>query len=227
MSFCRQCGAELNGAKFCSSCGTYVDEAIAAAPATAVVHTAGDSRQQSLMEMRRLLDYFGAKEDQYKEYDTVSAQIQELHESSSGGFIILGIITFVIALISEAFFWYILTALSVAAYFFFKKRNKDRLAVATARQASLEEELNTYYKNYGYCPVGQKYVKPETLRAINDVIEDGRANSTSEAINILKSDADMAESLRLAQEAADAAKDAAKQAKANKRWAAASFIFRR
>lgn len=225
MAFCRQCGADMGDAIFCPSCGTRTDVETAN---TTIAQAGQDPRQRSLAEMERMIQHFGAKRSVYDEYDSVSAQVAELSEKSSTLGVILGGISLAIGLLFQAgWFWCVLGAVIIVASVLIGKNNKNKLTVATARQNELEAELAELYKSYGYCQIGQEYTHPTILDNINRVIQSGRASDLGMAINIIQQDAENAERKAREEEIIAATKDAAKQAKSAKRWAAAEFIFKR
>ena len=76
MPFCSKCGAQIvAGDKFCDSCGSPV-EVTATAPVNAPAYAPVPSveqlesvRQASIIEVDKLIQYFGQKKPQYDEYD--------------------------------------------------------------------------------------------------------------------------------------------------------------
>lgn len=224
MAFCRQCGADMGDAIFCPSCGTRTDVETAN---TTIAQAGQDPRQRSLAEMERMIQHFGAKRSVYDEYDSVSAQVAELNDKSIVGPVGAGVISLLIGIFAGGWFWYVLAGALVVAGVLMGKNNKNKLTVATARQNELEAELAELYKSYGYCPIGQEYTNPAILDNINNVIRSGRASDPGMAINILQQEAENAERKAREEELIAATKDAAKQAKSAKRWAAADFIFKR
>ena len=52
----------------------------------------------------------------------------------------------------------------------------------------LYNDLNVYYRNYGYCPIGFEYSHPKVLQLVKDMIKSGRANNTTDAINTMIED---------------------------------------
>lgn len=221
MAFCKQCGADIGDAVFCPSCG--VSQEVATVNSTPTQ----DPRQQGLMEMDRMIKHFGAKRAVYDEYDAVSAQVAELSDKSIVGPVGAGVISLLIGIFAEGWFWYVLAGVLIVAGVLMGKNNKNKLTIATARQNELEAELAELYKSYGYCPIGQEYTKPAILDNIYNVIRSGRASDPGMAINIIQQEIENAERKAREEELIAATKDAAKQAKSAKRWAAADFIFKR
>lgn len=215
MAFCKQCGTDMGEAKFCPSCGAAADGAVVAA--------AADPRQRSLADMEQMTQYFGAKKEQYDEFDLVSAEVEDRASRGYFGWIVTTVIFVIIGILSKALFFYIAAPVFIVAFVLLRKKNKEKLAVATARRDELAKELEQYYNDYGYCPIGMEYTKPEILGTLYDIIRKGRASNPGDAINLYLADLAEQEKLRLAQETAEAAKEAAKQAKKNARYSAASF----
>lgn len=226
MAFCKQCGADLNGANFCPSCGTSAD-------GNAVAPQAVDPRQQTLTEMNRMIVYFGTKEDVYRQYDTVAAEVKERTEKSFAGWIIAAVISLVIGLFSKAVFFYIAIAPFIAAFILLKKKNSEKLAEATSLMNKLDAELAKFYADYGYCPVGRKFTHPDALPILYDYVAEGSANTPSEAINCMKTDIDRAKAeadrktmIAQNEEIMKNTKKAAKTAKDARNLAALDFLFK-
>ena len=76
MAFCKQCGADLNGANFCPSCGTAANADIAAAQPQNTAPVSTDARQRSLADLDHMIRYFGVKQAQYDEYDAVREEVE-------------------------------------------------------------------------------------------------------------------------------------------------------
>ncbi len=223
MAFCKQCGADLNGAKFCPSCGTAADGEVAVQQAHAPV--GADVRQRSMADMEHMMKYFGAKQAQYDEFDAVCAEVEDRSSRGFGGWIVAAVISVLIGIFAVAGFFFVVAAGCIALYIVLKKKNKEKLAVATARRDELGEELAQYYADYGYCAVGLEYTKPSTLNALYELIRKGRTNTPGDAINIYLADQRDAEMLQLQREATEAAKETAIEAKKTRKAArrAASY----
>ena len=179
MAFCKQCGADLNGANFCASCGTPADGNVVVQQAPPAM----DPRQASLIEMDKMLDYFGGKADLYRQYDSVEAEVKERSERTFLGWSGAAVLCVIIGLFSKAIFFYIAAAPFVAGYILKRKKNKEKLAEVAALMEKLGGELTKLYADYGYCPIGREYTHPDILPALYGYISGGRANTPSEAIN--------------------------------------------
>lgn len=231
MAFCKQCGADLNGANFCAGCGTPADgvpmQTYQAAPIGA------DVRQRSLADFEHMTAYFGAKAPQYKEFDEVSEEVATREAYSCGGWIVGAVVCFLIGIFAKAWFFYLLTVGFITLAVLMSMKNKDKLAAARARQQALYAELEEHYKAYGYCSIGFEYTQPATLAALFDMIRKGRATTPSDAINIYLADLEQ-QKIRELQERATAAaeetaretKRAAKSARKAAGYASASFWFK-
>lgn len=211
MAFCKNCGTDLNGAKFCSNCGASAAGEVAAHGYAAPV--GADVRQRSLVDMENMLKYFGAKKQWYDDFDAVSAEVADRSARSFGGWIVGAVISLIIGIFSKAIFFFILPAPFIALFILLKKKNSDKLKIATDRQNKIMNRLQTYYDEYGYCPVGLEYTKPSTLQALYDLVRKGRASNPGDAINIYLADIEQAEMRRLQEEATAAAKETAKNTK--------------
>lgn len=230
MANCKQCGADLNGAKFCPNCGA---SATGEMTAQQVAYAGGDTRQRSLAEMERMRSYFGAKKQWYDDFDTVSAEVEERSARTYGGWIWATVIAALIGIFKGAFFFYIAAVACVVLFVVCTKKNKTALTAATHKQEKIANKLQAYYDEYGYCPIGFEYTKPSTLEVLYDYIRKGRASNPGDAINIYLADEDRTKMLKLQEEATEAAKQtakntkkAAKQAKRAAGYSSASFWFK-
>lgn len=212
MKTCKNCGCELNGAKFCPNCGASISGEMPAAT-YASVPVGADVRQRSIADMQHMISYFGAKEAQYNEFDKVSEEVQDRSTRGFGGWIVASIISALIGIFSEAFFFYIAAAAMVAGFIFFRRQNKQKLAAATARQEALSNELQEHYDAYGYCSIGFEYTAPATLATLYDYIRKGRVTTPGDAINCYLADLDAKKMMELQEQATLAAQESAEYAK--------------
>lgn len=231
MAFCKQCGTDMQEAKFCPQCGASAEGVVAQAYNPAPV--GADVRQRSLADFEHMTAYFGAKADVYNEFDAVCEEVESRKGYSSGLWIGGTIVCALIAIIFKAWFFWILAGGCVALAILLGIKNKKKLEAAQARQEELLAELDAYYKAYGYCPVGFEYTKPATLAALFDMIRKGRATNPADAINIYLADLRAQEMLDLQREATEAAKETAAATKSAARsarraagYSAASFWFK-
>lgn len=224
MAFCKHCGVDLNGANFCANCGSSADGNITTQQTPPIIT---DSRQQTLIEMNRMKDYFGSKADLYRAYDTVDAEVKERSERTFLGWIGTAILCVIIGLFSKAIFFYIAAVPFVVGYVLKRKNNKKKLAEITAKCEELGKEKDKLYADYGYCPIGQQYTHPDVLPLLYDYVSGGRANTTSEAINCLVADLKAEEQQETLRNIEKRTEDAAKAAKANRNIAIANFLFKK
>ncbi len=212
MMTCKNCGSELGNAKFCPNCGASISGEMPAAT-YAGVPVGADVRQRSIADMQHMISYFGAKEAQYAEFDKVSEEVQDRSSRGFGGWIVASIVSLLIGIFSEAFFFYIAAAAMVAGFIFFRKQNKNKLAIATARQEELANELQDHYDAYGYCSIGFEYTAPATLATLYDYIRKGRVTTPGDAINQYLADLDSKRMMELQEQATQAAQESAEYAK--------------
>lgn len=228
MANCKQCGADLNGAKFCPNCGASANGEMATQQAAPV---GADTRQRSLAEMDRMRSYFGAKKQDYDDFHAVSAEIEERSDRTYGGWIGAAVIAALIGIFFKGgFLFFLAAAACVALSVVLSKKNKTELAAAVLKQEEIANRLQTYYDEYGYCSIGFEYTEPSILEVLYDYIRKGRASNPGDAINIYLADVDRAEMLKLQAEATEAAKEtaantkkAAKQSRRAAGYSAASF----
>ena len=183
MANCRNCGTELNGARFCPSCGTVADGSMGMQTGYAPMPMGMDARRQSLMEMNRMMQYFGEKKDWYDNYEALKVEIEERTLRSFGSWIGAAVLSVLIGLFSGAAFFYLAAVGLVVIKVLLTKKNKEALAVATNKKDKLERKLNAYYEEYGYCTIGLEYTNPAILEVLNNIIRGGRASTPSDAIN--------------------------------------------
>lgn len=195
MAFCKNCGTDLNGARFCPNCGTAEGEMIVQQPHN-VAPMGGNPRSNSLAEMENMQQYFGAKKPLYDELDALMAKIEKQRSKKKTGWLVAGILMSLLTwfLISCDMNWLgiiIFGAIDLGLFYMFyvqRKKNNEKVSVLLVEQATVATELMDYYTAYGYCPVGIEYTEPSILYTINDVIRKGRADTPKEAINILLDD---------------------------------------
>lgn len=80
MPFCSNCGAKVEaGNRFCIGCGSPVEQtAVVPAPVyvpVSAIAQQGNLRQQSIIEINRMIQYFSKKQAQYDEYDDCCEKI--------------------------------------------------------------------------------------------------------------------------------------------------------
>ncbi len=223
MAFCKQCGTDLNDAKFCPNCGASAEGEVAAPAAPA----GADARQRCLADMEHMISYFGAKSAQYDELDLVSEEVEDRSSRGFGGWIVAAVISIIIGIIAKSWFFYVLPIAFIALFILQRKKNKEKLAVATARRDELTQELDQYYADYGYCALGQEYTRPATLNILYDIVRKGRATTPGDAINIHLGDLRDEENKRNQEILIEQNKQLTKEMKKTRRYAAADFWLKR
>ena len=209
--FCKNCGTELNGARFCPGCGAPADGEIVK------ISAAVDVRQQSLAEMDNLIRYFSVKQSVFDEKDKAVKEMAECSAKSYAGWYVLAVAVFILGSLGPLSYLPGLIGAVVVLVLksVLKKKNKKKIERLEEKIEKLEFELSEYHNAYGNCPLGVEYVDPVYLNALNRVMRQGRASTISEALNLLLTDLHQMKMLDLQQEATEAAKDAASYSAAN------------
>ena len=235
MAFCKQCGAELNGANFCPSCGTAANADIAAAQPQNTAPVGADARQRSLADLDHMIRYFGVKQAQYDEYDALREEVEIRSNKKHLGWLLafIGILLSLCFMSANGgdFFGGLGGGLFLGApfliiYILLRLNNKKKLDAALIKFANVSTELNDYYAAYGYCPVGFEFTNPFILQKIYEVIRIGRANNPTDAINLILEDLHKEKMEKEAQATRIAAEEGAKQSKKAARYSAANFWFK-
>lgn len=223
MATCKQCGTELNGARFCPGCGASAD---GARPAQGEYR---DERQRCLMDFENMRTYFGAKAQEYADLDAATAEVEARSANSFMGWIIGAVLSAIVAIFVNPIFLLVVAG-CIALFVVKRKKNKELLQAAKARQDGLTKMITEYYHAYGYCPIGMEYTKPDTLDVLYGYVSSGRATTPMEAINTYVVDKQQEEIKILQEQVAEAArktaentKKAAKQAKKAARYSSAGF----
>ncbi len=220
MAFCKNCGTDLNGARFCPNCGAADGEMIVQQPHN-VAPMGGNPRSNSLAEMENMQQYFGAKKHLYAKLDDLIVKIKKQKAKGKWGWLIAGILMALIVwnMATNGMKWYgvvLFAAIDVGLFAMFvmeRKKNKAKVDQLLVDQAVTATALADYYAAYGYCPVGIEYTEPSILYTINDVIRKGRADTPKEAINILLDDMHKEKMEEEAKRAANAAEATAAYAR--------------
>ena len=218
MSFCSNCGCELSSTtKFCPSCGTAIGNvAVAVKEKEETVAATAISKR----DMAFLYTYFLQKDNEYKEYDALSVKITKygkLRKYISVLFLaVFGIVPATSEVSKElstvlSALWIIL---DIGVIVGLKILLSSKLKKSKARMEELNQILSEHYNAYGSCPIGIEYTRPSDIAQIQDVIRSGRAETISEALNIIIDDIHKANMERHAAETEAATKEAAKSAKA-------------
>lgn len=233
MAFCKECGADLQGAKFCANCGTAAQD-ILAQQRESVLAANATLRQASIEECKRMLQYFGEKTKTWEEYDKVCELVKQ---GRSYAFILLlgasiiwlaiGVWMCFVGEVSVVDESKIVLAYAVLVGFMcllflvpssllmwgaivLNKRSKKKYAELCLRQDLLAADIVKHWEAYGcgYCPVGLPYTRVKILEKISENLGLGRCKTIDEAVNIMLDD----EYKLKMQQQAEAIRDAAERA---------------
>lgn len=221
MKYCTNCGTQLvNTASFCSNCGqvlggvnTPARQSANVFPTMRVVQDAFAVREQNLNEIGRLLQYFGAKQNLYDEYESLQAQVEKLappQDPNMGwlgrwlkfysknllpfylvGLLMLGALTAFSAGGSGAsagLIWLVIGAVILVRMIKKRQNRKETIDQCYQRINAIAVELNDYYHAFGPCIVGYEFSNPRILYSIGQMIQSGRADTIKEAINRMLED---------------------------------------
>lgn len=245
MAFCSFCGAQImDGSVFCASCGAKQGEA--AAPAFAgnqsnSIQAALAARMEITREMDRMIQYFGQKWEQYKRHDDLIDGIAEKKKTKATALLVWGIlmlsgvgflITLIVAIVNEKAAPYVLVTSIVlglgmiGGYCAIDVTRTKQWKAMYKELCGIREELKAHYDAFGPCLVGMTYTNPAILTSIKATIQEGRADSPRDAINIMLDDVHKNEMEALAEQTLIATKQAAANAGESAMFAAASFFFK-
>lgn len=213
MAFCKECGADLQGAKFCANCGTVADDQLILERKSALSVDA-EMRQASIDECKKMIQYFDQKTATCKEYDRVteSVALGRSHLHNLLLFLIIPWAVFGVFLLAKSgdlnvnskisYFQGVLLWIGYVSFVFLlppglltwwytalNKRSKRKYAELLLRQSILATDIVNHYNAYGYCHVGLEYTRVEILRNLLDKLELGRCKTIADAINITLDDA--------------------------------------
>ena len=243
MAFCKECGSDLQGAKFCANCGAAAQDLLIQQRESALSANA-NMRQASMAECKKMIQYFSQKTKTWEKYDQVSEDVRLGRSRWHTFILILGIVWLgfgcflaygvsttdpVWNLIETVFVWGLFALVFILpclpCFFIYSrldKKSKKKYAELQLLQDVLSLEIFEHYEAYGYCHVGLQYTRVGLLQDILKNIDDGRCSTIDAAINILLDDEykrsmqQQAEAIHAASErAADAAEEAAAAAKAS------------
>lgn len=258
--YCQKCGKQIDdNSKFCAHCGAPTDgvktnsfsinnnsnnngQIAYGAPGYVGGYNRGSLREQEINEVRKMLNYFSIKTEQYNEYDNVCREILRLKSGRriaamawgcvltiaggiSTGFTVISALsklingrsgsaasTFIIAILMFVF----LVLPGILLIILDKKKIRveynRQLTSYTNRYYDLSDELYNHYLKYKNCPIGPEYTNPSNIQIILKTIVSGRADTTKEALNVLVEDAHRNRMENYTAQAAQYAKEAARQA---------------
>ena len=213
MAFCKNCGTDLQGAKFCANCGTAADDQLIQERRSALSADAS-MRQASIDECKKMIQYFDQKTATCKEYDRVTQSValgrSHLHNlllffiipwaafgvfllAKSGDLSVSSKITYFQGVLLWVGFVSLVFLLPPGLltwwYAALNKRSKRKFGELLLQQSLLANEIVEHYNAYGYCHVGLEYTRVEILRNLLDKLELGRCKTIADAINITLDDA--------------------------------------
>lgn len=209
--FCPNCGTQLpDGSRFCSSCGSTLQEYGAPQVASTAYQYEQQKtamRQSELSTLSDLIRHFGQKRDQYAEYDEVCEKVDHYARGAKSFPLVMGIILTVIAgymllmaavapRVDERIAVIVTGCLLLVPGIILliigirnKVNNKRYFAYYQKRYAELSAELSEHYLAYGNCSLGSEYTNPFILEAIYNMIQSGRTDTAKESINQIINDA--------------------------------------
>ena len=238
--FCQKCGNQINSnAEFCPKCGKPLSPQANASGRVSSVQQRQQIRQDELDEIDKMINYFSKKQNQYDEYDDVCIRLNPNYIKMRIWLPILGIVMGffgILNLANRSFLYgtfFTLEAIGLVFTFILniRARHKNSI-VSTKRYYDLSDELYQHYLNYGSCFVSPDYSNPSNLIAIKQTIQSGRADTITDALNILLDDqhkatmeAYSAQTLASAQQAAESAGIAANNTAVAAVFSAANFFY--
>ena len=251
--FCSYCGNQFaDGMQFCLFCGQPDTGAGMSAPAQPSYAPAGQPyygtpveqraniRQSETAELKKMIQYFSQKKDQYDEYDRVCERLDPRKRRKKVGLLVWGILIAIVGLIVSIVgiaaestgdflvgLCILLGGAAMIVGFGVSSSARERNYQAACRRFDeLTEELYQHYLNYGYCLVSAEYTNPSNLLAILQTIETGRADTIKEAVNILIEDAHRNRMELLARQTAISSAAAARGAQTAAVFSAANFFLK-
>lgn len=211
--FCPNCGQSLaDGARFCANCGSSLTPAQPAPAADYYMMNSmhqyqaqkSATRQSEMNTLDNLISYFGRKEDQYDEYDAVSAAVNVYSRGAKKGLIVWGAILASFGFIFQlarndadaavlgtvGLIIFLLPGLAmIFGGIMMQISNKKKYQRVLARWQELSDELYRHYAAYPSCPIGPEYSNPHILRMLRNTLQSGRADTIKECLNLMVADA--------------------------------------
>lgn len=210
--FCSKCGKQvLDGAVFCPACGNQFNRVNSVWENTSAPAPQPASRKETVDEMCEAFNYFSQKSQSYNEYDDLRAVIRRkmkphialmifgiifLVLGIIGIFLALPLISFVIEFrmtgIDENTQPLLLIAGSILLGILFMIINgiinsvrKGSLKAAVDQAQAIATELSVHYNKYGPCDIRKEFTNPKIIKAMTELIDSGRANTPTEAIDTM------------------------------------------
>ena len=212
MACCVKCGYQMaDDSSFCPKCGTPFGGGVnnqMMQPGT----LSEQERRRALEELPKMIAYFKPMQKKYDKYDSIGERIMKIDDAKKPFPVLM--IGIVLLALSPCFFarihYYlerftnlpVVKIVNLVKFLMFvpgilfillfigilisRKIRKKKLY---EKLAAISMELEAHVQGYGYCPVGAEYSNPKILEQIYSLIKSGRANTPSEAINVMIEDA--------------------------------------
>ncbi len=238
--FCSSCGTEIaDGSVFCASCGaSQSGTVVSARNQSNSIQSTLAARKEVIEEMDRMIQHFEQKREQYNQYDDLVDTVVKKVRRAAVPLLVWGIIIASCGIIDVAMMGggaktvpVLAVSLSVGllmigGHIAINATRSKQVKVMYAELCNIREELETHYKAFGPCLIGMTYTNPSILATIKETIQDGRADSPRDAINILLDDVHKDEMEALAEQTLIATEMAASNAGNASFFAAANFFLK-
>lgn len=194
---------------FCTYCGTKIVFSKEAPDNATEAFVA--NREAALEEINKLSQHFKPLSGYLERLSTVDKQLGILKRKNYNEFIvgggILAFIGFAIASSASSISNIIIAMLFAGGGAALILRRIKKVEEKQVKLVELEDERNVLsgkiqnlHDTYTNCPVGPEYCKPEILDILHNYIQNGRAETIKEAINLLKTEEHNAEMKEIALE---------------------------
>lgn len=245
MAFCKECGADLQGGKFCPNCGASAQDLLVQQRESALSASA-TLRQASMAECNRMIAYFSEKTKTWNDYDRATELVGQGRSYGHILLLLASIIWFALGVLVSylarnasldetrivlaylvligflLLLFFLPAALLMWGFIALNKRSKKKYAELCCLHSVLAADIVEHYEAYGYCHVGLPYTRTEVLNKISENLDLGRCTTIEDAVNIMLDDEYKAQMqqqakaiLAAAERAAEAAEDAALASKAS------------
>lgn len=228
--YCVNCGAELvKDSNYCTKCGKRVVDATADNPNSEKPVSISDnnfksfvnagSKEDVIRNLEQLEHYFSSKEKQYNIRNGYINYFNTVKKPGvfawilAGGalsfvfyFLLYGITSIDIGLIGFFCVW---IAITIGGYFHFKNKTQRNINNTRIALEKLENELKEHYARAPNCIIAFEYSEPEIIRRLIVLLNNGRADTLKEAINVMLDDIHKQAMLNKQEEIAKSSKNAA------------------
>ena len=160
-------------------------------------------RENSLIEIEKMLNYFSPKVDVFQNYENINNEILRYSKTSVAP-LVWGIIVAAMGLLqlANAIFWvkfsdnkipyyiiagvlFLAAAGLIVMYVLKKKNHNAKLEGLIEEAGKLSEELQLLYNCYGECLVRSEYTDPRILFKIKSILLAGRCATIPDSLNSL------------------------------------------